>query len=313
MRCTTIADGTGFGRPLDGECANGCIICLAGSRGPLSSLKLSKFGKSGRLCRHNEVNSIRKSLIPLGDVAGDLQNHSVVKFEDVLVLAKTIVKEAVGDDLRRLTLFDRLSRSPDSGPSKQLVSASARYGLTSGSSGADFITVTDDGREIATSGISTSGSRVKAFKSAIEQFDIFHQLYEKLKGSRLPAEDVLSDEFHQLGLDTYDCDSAAGVFIANIRYVGLIHEVSGTERIISIEQILEETDDAPSIERVVSPIDSADESLDRKETTTPVTSPVLNEPSIHIDVQIHIDSTATPEQIDQIFASMARHLYTREV
>jgi hypothetical protein len=35
-------------------------------------------------------------------------------------------------------------------------------------------------------------------------------------------------------------------------------------------------------------------------------------PSVHIDIQVHIDPAATAEQIDQIFASMARHLYGRE-
>ena len=33
-------------------------------------------------------------------------------------------------------------------------------------------------------------------------------------------------------------------------------------------------------------------------------------PTVHIDIQIHIPADATLEQIDQIFASMARHLYT---
>lgn len=32
-------------------------------------------------------------------------------------------------------------------------------------------------------------------------------------------------------------------------------------------------------------------------------------PSIHIDLQIHVSPEATPEQIDQIFKSMAKHLY----
>jgi hypothetical protein len=32
-------------------------------------------------------------------------------------------------------------------------------------------------------------------------------------------------------------------------------------------------------------------------------------PSLHIDIQIHISSDATNQQIDQIFASMAKHLY----
>lgn len=36
------------------------------------------------------------------------------------------------------------------------------------------------------------------------------------------------------------------------------------------------------------------------------------QPALHIDIQLHIPATATAEQIDQIFASMAKHLYGRE-
>jgi Family of unknown function (DUF5343) len=36
-------------------------------------------------------------------------------------------------------------------------------------------------------------------------------------------------------------------------------------------------------------------------------------PAVHIDINIHIDSSSSPEQIDQILASMARRLYGREV
>ncbi|MCI0439855.1 MAG: DUF5343 domain-containing protein [Chloroflexi bacterium] len=35
----------------------------------------------------------------------------------------------------------------------------------------------------------------------------------------------------------------------------------------------------------------------------------LRQPSLHIDIQIHIDASASSEQIDSIFSSMARHLY----
>jgi hypothetical protein len=34
-------------------------------------------------------------------------------------------------------------------------------------------------------------------------------------------------------------------------------------------------------------------------------------PNIHLDIQIHIPIEASPEQIDQIFASMAKHLYSK--
>jgi hypothetical protein len=39
---------------------------------------------------------------------------------------------------------------------------------------------------------------------------------------------------------------------------------------------------------------------------------VSGRPSLHIDVQIHIPADATAEQIDHIFASMARHLGLRD-
>jgi hypothetical protein len=34
-------------------------------------------------------------------------------------------------------------------------------------------------------------------------------------------------------------------------------------------------------------------------------------PALHINIQVHISSDATPDQIDQIFSSMAKHLYKR--
>jgi len=36
-----------------------------------------------------------------------------------------------------------------------------------------------------------------------------------------------------------------------------------------------------------------------------------NEPTVHLDIQIHIPADATPEKIDQIFSSMAKHLYAK--
>lgn len=35
----------------------------------------------------------------------------------------------------------------------------------------------------------------------------------------------------------------------------------------------------------------------------------VNRPNLHIDLQIHISPDSTPEQIEAIFASMAKHLY----
>lgn len=42
-----------------------------------------------------------------------------------------------------------------------------------------------------------------------------------------------------------------------------------------------------------------------------VPPPASAQPAFHLDVQIHIPADATPEQIDRIFASMAKHLYAK--
>jgi hypothetical protein len=36
------------------------------------------------------------------------------------------------------------------------------------------------------------------------------------------------------------------------------------------------------------------------------------EPSVHIDIQVHISPEASPEQIDKVFAAMAKHIYGAE-
>ncbi len=48
-----------------------------------------------------------------------------------------------------------------------------------------------------------------------------------------------------------------------------------------------------------------------QETHAPAKSRHQEGLSLHIDMQVHIDPAATPEQIDSIFASMAKHLYGR--
>jgi hypothetical protein len=47
------------------------------------------------------------------------------------------------------------------------------------------------------------------------------------------------------------------------------------------------------------------------QTTNNISDKASPVPSVHIDLQIHISPDASPDQIDSIFASMAKHLYGR--
>jgi hypothetical protein len=51
---------------------------------------------------------------------------------------------------------------------------------------------------------------------------------------------------------------------------------------------------------------------DSESDTRSVIDTINAGPEVHIDVQIHISPDSSPEQIDQIFESMAKHLYDKD-
>ena len=59
-------------------------------------------------------------------------NYPSRTFEEALQIADGIWECASGQKVRRLTLFDHLGKSPDSGNSRTLVTASSKYGITVG-------------------------------------------------------------------------------------------------------------------------------------------------------------------------------------
>ncbi len=62
------------------------------------------------------------------------------------MLAEAFQKFAAGQTrVRKLTLFDKIGESPDSGPSRQLITNSSRYGLTKGGYQAEFLELTPEG------------------------------------------------------------------------------------------------------------------------------------------------------------------------
>ncbi len=67
-------------------------------------------------------------------------------FEEALTIANAIQKHAAGQRIRRLTLFDQMGKSPDSGPSRQLIVNSSRFELTRGGYHAEFLELTPEGK-----------------------------------------------------------------------------------------------------------------------------------------------------------------------
>lgn len=153
------------------------------------------------------------------------------------------------------------------------------------------------------------------FDLAITRFTPFNALYEKLRGKRLPDASVLQDELGHAGIEEEDRERAAEIFVANVRYVELVQEVGGVDYVRGIEDAMGGIGSSnPSEEDVPSASVESHGGQERTTTTNGTNAAngkTVREPSLHIDVQVHIDATASAEQIDQIFASMAKHLYGR--
>ncbi len=164
-------------------------------------------------------------------------------FEEALTLANAVQKHAAGQTVRRLTLFDQMGKSPDSGTSRQLIVNSNKYGLTKGSYSAEHLELTPDGK-LATGSEVPPRDKLKArFKLAIDRIGPFKALYETQKGNRLPVTSVLQDFAKEQGVPDADAKECVEMFIVNAKFLGILKPIAGAERIVPIDQALEELPD----------------------------------------------------------------------
>ncbi|MHA6695290.1 hypothetical protein [Homoserinimonas sp. A520] len=173
------------------------------------------------------------------------RTYPAASFIESLPLAEAIHKHAAGQRVRRLTLFDQMGRSADSGPSRQLVTNSSQYGLTKGSYQADFLELTEKGA--LASGDDSLGQAKLAARLQLAIADIvpFNALYEQFKGNRMPAATVMSDFVTEQSLAAKDnANECVETFLANARDLGLLTTYAGAERLLTFEILLDElTDD----------------------------------------------------------------------
>jgi len=176
-------------------------------------------------------------------------------FEQAAELAEAMAEIAGGArEVRRVTLFDHLGRSPESGPSRQAVTNSARYGLTEGSYQAETLRLTEDGLR-AVSPDSTPRERARArFQLAIEGIPPFKALYDRFAGNKLPAQQVMRDFFDEADqVQAEDAKEAVELFILNAREIGLIRTLSGAERILTLEHMLDDLPGSAAARPTVEP------------------------------------------------------------
>lgn len=169
-------------------------------------------------------------------------------YEECLSLCNAIWEFASGQRIRRLTLFDQIGKSPESGSSRTLITASNKYALIDASTQAEYIELTPNGA-MATSPESSEADKAKAnFELAIKSNEYFYGLYEQYKEMKVPSQQALMDFLQGKGLENDNQQRCVDLFLVNAKYIGLIKVMSGTERIISIEHLLEDIGADTSLE-----------------------------------------------------------------
>lgn len=159
-------------------------------------------------------------------------------FEEPLEFAAAVFRIGSGQPVKRLTLFDQLGKSPESGGSRQLIINSGRYGLTRGGVQAENIELTPEGQKSVDEQVNARERARTRVELAITRIEPFQKLYEKFSGNKLPAHAVLIDAAKDVGIDADHAAEAVDTFVVNLRFVGLLRTLSGAERIISTDMLL---------------------------------------------------------------------------
>jgi hypothetical protein len=217
----TVAIVTGEGNPMSSETSSEKKVRVA--RAPQTSSEKPGSIKASSSAKRNRTNRP----FPAGP------------FNDALDFAKQVYEFGSGQPVRRLTLFDHLQRTPDSGPSRQLITNSNKYGLIKGSYASDQLELTIDGKKVCDEGTNQREiARLKA-KLAIQDISPFDSVYQRFVNAKLPARAALVDAMRENGVEIDHLEEGVDTFIVNLKAVGLLQTLSGAERVVPVDHLMD--------------------------------------------------------------------------
>lgn len=160
-------------------------------------------------------------------------------FAEAKELADAILEYGSGQPVRRISLFDHINKSPESSTSRQWITNAGKYGLIKGSYAAEHLELTPGGAKAVDDEISKRESVKARVKLAIEDIPPFKTLYDRFVGNKLPARAALIDAAKELEVADEFAEEAVDTFIVNLRDLGLLQTLSGAERIVTIDHLLD--------------------------------------------------------------------------
>src|SRR3984893_3093142 len=178
-----------------------------------------------------------------------VRNFPAAPFEEPLAFAKQIFEFGSGEPVRRLRFFDHISKAPDSGASRMLVTNANKYGLIKGNYASEILEMTPDGVRAVDPQIPPRDQLRARIKLAIEDIEVFDKLHERFVGKALPAKAALVDTAAEFGATKDAAEEAVDTFILNVRFVGLLATLSGAERVITKDAVLDGMQPSATVNR----------------------------------------------------------------
>lgn len=169
-----------------------------------------------------------------------VRNFPATTFSNAMEFAQNVYRVGAGQKVRRMTLLEELGQSPSSSTARMAITNSSKYGLTTGSYSAEWIELTDVGKK-ATSDTASAREKLRAkIECAILNVAPFNGVYQSLIEAKLPVKSVLIDKILEFEVTSDAAEEAVDTLIVNLRDVGLLKTIAGAERIISVDQRLDE-------------------------------------------------------------------------
>lgn len=183
------------------------------------------------------------------------RNFPAAPFAEPLDFAKAIVDFGGSQAVRRLSIFDHLGKSPESSASRMLITNANKYGLTEGSYASELLSLTEEGRRAVSEETSPRERARTHAKLAILDIPLFNSLFERFVGNKLPAKAALIDAAVTAGAGKDAAEEAVDTFLVNLRFVNLLQTLSGADRIVSVDHLLDSIPaNTPTIYRPQQPI-----------------------------------------------------------
>jgi hypothetical protein len=157
--------------------------------------------------------------------------YPVIPFEQALRIGQGIADFGAGHPMKRTTLLEKLTL-PVNQTTKDLITASGKYGLTEGAHDAEEIKLTDEGFKAVSAAASVDRSRSR-IRLAVTNIEPFNRLYEKFRGGKMPSVEAMRDTLGDL--DQGDRAPCVDIFVQNAKFVGILQPREGAEFFVNLD------------------------------------------------------------------------------